>query len=378
MSDLQIGLIILGLLLIGVLLAFNWWQDRRVRRRMQQQFQPPAHDPLLDAEQGARPSQTAEPGMGQSAAAPGAERREPGMGGDAPAGEPAAPAAPATAATEAAAAAVMARGAADVPADSATEALISISFATPVPGADLLGAVHPLRQQARKPLRFFAFSAQGTLRQHLTTQDTYASLHIAVQLANRTGAISPAEWLQIWSRAQDVAKRCNGKATGPEQVAVLEQAAQLDRVAAALDAELSVTLALAEPRPAAEVLAVAHELGFQSAGGVLAWMSEQGLVRFTLARGDGAMFEMGQAPLAHLSLLLDVPRSPADEHAFGRMVKVGRDLAARLDAHLIDDNGRPLAEGAEQVIDQQLVRLYMQLDKAGLTAGSARALRVFS
>ncbi|CAM4151342.1 cell division protein ZipA C-terminal FtsZ-binding domain-containing protein [Kerstersia similis] len=374
MSDLQIGLIILGLVLIGVLLAFNWWQDRRVRRRMQQQFQPPAHDPLLDAEQGAR-SQT-EPVLSQSAVAPGTERREPGMGGDTPAAEETAAAAPV--APAAPAAMVTARGAADVPADSATEALISISFAAPVSGADLLGAVHPLRQQARKSLRFFAFSAQGTLRQHLTTQDSYASLHIAVQLANRAGAISQAEWLQIWSRAQDVAKRCNGKVSGPEQAAVLEQAVQLDRVAAALDAELSVTLALTEPRPAAEVLAVAHELGFQSAGGVLAWMSEQGLVRFTLARGDGALFEMGQAPLAHLSLLLDVPRSPADEHAFGRMVKVGRDLAARLDAHLIDDNGRPLADGAEKVIDQQLVRLYAQLDKAGLTAGSARALRVFS
>lgn len=375
MSDLQIGLIILGLVLIGVLLAFNWWQDRRVRRRMQQQFQPPAHDPLLDADQAARAqagaAPTADPTLGQSAAAPVAERREPGLGGDTPA--------PATPATESAPAApVTARGAADVPADRATEALISIEFAAPVAGADLLGAAHPLRQQARKPLRFFAFSAQGTLRQHLTTQDSYTSVHIAVQLANRAGAISPAEWLQIWSRAQEIAKRCNGKLYGPEQVAVLEQAAQLDRVAAALDAELSVTLALTEPRPAAEVLAVAHELGFQSTGGVLAWLSEQGLVRFTLARGDGALFEMGQAPLAHLSLLLDVPRSPADDHAFGRMVKVGRDLALRLDAHLIDDSGRPLAEGAEQVIDQQLVRLYGQLDKAGLTAGSARALRVFS
>jgi hypothetical protein len=368
-------LIILGLVLIGVLLAFNWWQDRRVRRRMQQQFQPPAHDPLLDADQAARAqagaAPTADPTLGQNAAAPVTERREPGLGGDTPA--------PANPATESAPAApVPARGAADVPADRATEALISIEFAAPVAGADLLGAAHPLRQQARKPLRFFAFSAQGTLRQHLTTQDSYTSVHIAVQLANRAGAISPAEWLQIWSRAQEIAKRCNGKLSGPEQVAVLEQAAQLDRVAAALEAELSVTLALTEPRPAAEVLAVAHELGFQSTGGVLAWLSEQGLVRFTLARGDGALFEMGQAPLAHLSLLLDVPRSPADEHAFGRMVKVGRDLALRLDAHLIDDSGRPLAEGAEQVIDQQLVRLYGQLDKAGLTAGSARALRVFS
>lgn len=42
MSDLQIGLIVLGVLLILLVLGFNWWQDRRVRRRMQEHF--PARD----------------------------------------------------------------------------------------------------------------------------------------------------------------------------------------------------------------------------------------------------------------------------------------------------------------------------------------------
>lgn len=388
MSDLQIGLIVLGLLLIGVLLVFNWWQDRRVRRRMQQKFQPPEHDPLLDASQeGQSPVRAAEPGVNATFATQASEpsvageRREPGMGVGAGETDVATPAPSVEVVGQEATPAVHEPTPvrmAEVPADAATEAVIAIQFAKPVAGADLLAAVHPLRQQARKPLRMFAFSAQGKLRQHLSTQDAYASLHIAVQLANRSGAISAAEWSQVWSRAQDIARRCNGKASGPEQAAVLDQAVQLDRVAAALDAELNVTLALAEARPVAEVLAVAHELGFQAAGGVQAWLSEQGQVRFTLARGDGGMFEIGQAPLTHLRLLLDVPRSPADPHAFGHMVKVGRDLAARLDATLIDDHGRPLAEGSELVIDQQLARLYDRLDQSGMTAGSARALRVFS
>ena len=47
MSDLQIGLIALGVLLILLVLGFNWWQDRRVRRKMQSHFPTSEQDPLL-------------------------------------------------------------------------------------------------------------------------------------------------------------------------------------------------------------------------------------------------------------------------------------------------------------------------------------------
>jgi len=81
MSDLQIGLIALGVLLILLVLGFNWWQDRRVRRKMQSHFPTSEQDPLLGA------------GVaGASAATAGASRREPGMGGDSARVQPGQPA----------------------------------------------------------------------------------------------------------------------------------------------------------------------------------------------------------------------------------------------------------------------------------------------
>src|SRR5690625_5925372 len=47
MSDLQIGLVLLGVALIVVVLLFNWWQDRRVRRQMKTQFPQVDNDPLM-------------------------------------------------------------------------------------------------------------------------------------------------------------------------------------------------------------------------------------------------------------------------------------------------------------------------------------------
>src|SRR5690625_3163461 len=47
MSDLQIGLILLGIVLIIGVLLFNWWQDRRIRRQIAEQFPEHRHDPLM-------------------------------------------------------------------------------------------------------------------------------------------------------------------------------------------------------------------------------------------------------------------------------------------------------------------------------------------
>lgn len=353
MSELQIGLIALGVLLILLVLGFNWWQDRRVRRRMQAHFPASEQDPLLGAGEAARVA-----------------RREPGMGQD---GQP-------EAAALAQAAAASPAPEADDPEepDPAVEVVLEIHFAEPQTGAQLLPYIQSLRQIGKKPLRFFATTDRGRHRSRIRAEESYSTLQLAILLANRSGPLTAIEWSQAWARAQDLADRFEGSLEGPDQQQVLEQAVSLDGVCAALDAQVGLTLLLGSAQPAAEVLSVAREQGFAAEGARLAWLADGGEVRFTLARGDGAAFDAGMGGIERLSLLLDVPCSPPDERAFGRMVDVGRHLAQRLRAELVDDQGRPLAQGAEQVIDGQLQTLFERLDQAGLSAGGERALRVFS
>lgn len=348
MSDLQIGLIVLGILLILLVLCLNWWQDRRVRQRMQAHFPATEHDPLL----GGSPM----PGM----------RREPGME-----------------AGEAGSAAVESRH--DHPpagddaeeADPASEVVIDLVFPEPVSGADLIPFARGLRAAGRKPLRLFAETSQGVHRARLHPVESYACVQIAVLLANRSGPLTAIEWSQAWARAQDLAERFDAAIEGPDQQEVLERSARLDDTCAALDTQVGLTLMLGGMQSSGAVLNVAREMGFVPDGARLAWMSDTGVPRFTLARGDGSAFD-GMAQIERLNLLLDVPRSPPDDHAFRHMVQVGRDLAERLDGNLVDDQGRPLQEGSDAAIDERLQVLYGQLEQAGLTAGGPRALRVFS
>lgn len=356
MSELQIGLIALGVLFILLVLGFNWWQDHRVRRKMQVHFPGSEQDPLLGDDK-PRP-------QGSTASSPSvmAMRREPGMGsGSNETGLP-----------------VADDGDDQQEPDPACEVVIDIRFGAPVRGADLQSALIGFHKAGRKAVRVFAETDTQRHRARLRPDESYVSLQLAVLLANRSGPLTAIEWSQAWSRAQDLSERFEGTMEGPDQQVVLELAARLDDACAALDTQVGLTLSMPAPQPMVQIIGAAQSLGFVADGIRLVWLSEQNQVCFTLLRADGGAMETGTGVTDRLYLLLDVPCSPADPRAFGRMVDVGRDLASRLGADLVDDHGKPLVEGAEASIDERLQVLFQQLDQAGLTAGGDRALRVFA
>jgi hypothetical protein len=344
MSDLQIGLLSLGVVLILIVVLFNWWQDRRIRRNMQEHFPETVEDPLM----GGMP----QPGV----------RREPGLGALAPA------------------AAGDGDAAADDEAevDPTCEVVIDIAFHQPVPSDQLYAAVHGVQKVGNKPVRIFAECEGGGHRARLRADESYASMQLAVLLANRGGPLTDIEWSHLWGVAQGLAERFEGSVEGPEQEPVLKRARQLDELCAGLDAQVALALRLGGTRPVHEVTRVAKDAGFLAYGRQLAWMAESGIPRFTLLLDGVHAGEVQSAGVDRVDLLLDLPNSPADEQAFSRMASVGRDLAARLRAELVDDQGKPVPESADHTVDRRLYELYGKLDQAGFPAGTERTLRVFS
>lgn len=340
MSDLQIGLILLGIVLILIVLIFNWWQDRRIRQKMQEHFPEREHDPL----------------MGGQPAVQG--RREPGFGLREPEEAPAADD--------------------PVEVDPTTEVVIDISFAQAVPSAPLQTAIQSLLKTGSKPVRIFAEREGGGHRARLRPGEAYASMQLAVLLANRSGPLTDIEWSQLWTAAQGLAERFDGAIEAPEQEQVLARASELDQLCAALDAQVGLTLRLQDALAAAEVSGVLKEVGFLPYGRQLAWMSDTGLPRFTALLDGAPALDAQSSGISRIDLLLDLPNSPADEQAFSRMASVGRDLARRLKAELLDDQGHVVSDTADQAIDRQLFDLYGRLGQAGFEAGEERTVRVFS
>jgi len=353
MSDLQISLILLGVVLILLVLLFNWWQDRRVRKQMLEQFPEREEDPLL----GAAPTLSM-------------ARREPGLGSVAE---------PTIGAAEASGAAPLSEND-DDPAevDPATEVVIDISFAQPVPSEQLHAATHAIRKVGGKPVRMFAEKEGGGHRARLRPGENYVSMQLAVLLANRSGPLSEIEWSELWTIAEGLTDRFDGSMEGPEIKEIVERGQRLDAICAELDAMVGLALQLPGALSVSEVSRALEEAGFIRHGPQLAWMSELGIPRFTALFNGRLPGEVQSAGVDRIELVLDLPNSPADDQAFSRMASVGRHLAANLDAQLLDDQGRPVADGADQAIDQQLLERYQQLESSGFIAGEFRTARLFS
>lgn len=343
MSDLQIGLILAGVLLILLVLLFNWWQDRQARQQVQSQFPAGESDPLM--------SHVFESAHTLS------QRREPTVGG------------PAMSTDEEMLVHEL---------DPTTEAVIDLSFGQPVPAHELGKELRRLMRVGSKPVRWLAETADGKLHSLLQDDEHYVALQLAVLLANRSGPLNAIEWSQLWTFAQTLADVFDGQVEGPEQDKVIEQASMLDQVCAELDAQVGLSIRLPGPLPAPQVVAHVKDAGFLPFGRQLAWLSDAGLPRF-LASFDGhSPAEVQSASVERVDFLLDLPNSPADEQAFSRMAAVARDLAAKLEAVVLDDSGRPLPDGADGKVDEQLAELYQRLDQAGFTAGEKRTVRVFA
>jgi len=262
--------------------------------------------------------------------------------------------------------------------DPTSEVVIDIAFHQPVPSDQLYAAVHGVQKVGNKPVRIFVERDGGGHRARLRAGESYVSMQLAVLLANRSGQLTDIEWSHLWGIAQGLAERFDGSVEGPEQGPVLNRARQLDELCAGLDAQVGLALRLGGTHPVHEVTKVAKDVGFLAYGRQLAWMAESGIPRFTLLLDGVHVGETQSAGVDRVDLLLDLPNSPADEQAFSRMVSVGRDLAARLHAVLVDDQGKPVSEGADHTVDQRLYELYGKLEQAGFPAGTERTLRVFS
>lgn len=350
MSDLQVGLIALGVVILFCVVGYNWWQDRRVRRQMQEQFPQTDEDPLLG-------------GLPLS----GSGRKEPGLPG-------------VMASTASVASGAVAGADADLAeeVDAVCEAVIDVVFTLPVPATRLCEAVSTLVPQVGKPLRFFCESPSGQHMAGLPAGESCSALQIAVLLANRRGALSAIEWSQLWTAAESLAERFDGAVEGPEQDHVIQKAQALDELCAGLDAQVGLALQLPKPVLAESLLGTLNEVGFVRVAQGLAWVAETGVARFIVLFDGVALSDVGSTEVGRLDLLLDLPNTPSDAQAFSRMASVGRDLAQRLDAVLLDDQGRPVAEGSDSTIDKQLAALYGQLSQAGFEPGTLRTNRLFS
>lgn len=390
LSDFQIALIGAGVLFLVVVWMINKWQERRVRRSVEQRFGEAGQDVLL------------EPGVAAKSAA-GEARIEPTLGGGT-AGAAGATAAGARAAAAAAAeidlaeagtaGAGAAQGAAQgapqpVHIDEDINVTVLLAADQPVSGERILAALHNLRHAGRQPVTVVGAVGDENWTA-IRPGGRYDTVLVAVQLANRGGPLNEIEFSEFIAGVQQAAEEIPASCDVPDMLDTIARARALDARCAPLDTMVGVNLVRQGGSWSGDLIAqVAEQNGMVlRPDGRFHYPGPDGVSLYILQDGEGTAFRIDTLTTAitdRLTFLLDVPHvaRPEGEEAglhgepFMRMAKAAQLMAGQLGATLVDDNLRPLTPNALAAIDRQIAGVYARMEAEGIPAGSARARALF-
>lgn len=434
LTDLQLGLIAIGALVVVGVILYNQWQAHKARkpRAMQpgddlstgpddlpddstdvfpsvsQPITQPASQPVSQA------SSASAHALGQSPGMPASARREPTFSfpGDAAAStdphasdtaaDMATEASPAnddhthsmaeadgTATTAEAAGTVQWSDAHPKPGviDPLIDCIVPVRLDSEVSGDRVLPLLNRLRRAGTKQVHVEGLRSDVPAWELVRGGHRYRELQVAVQLANRTGPLNALEFSEFISAVQAFCEQLDASADLPEMSEAVANARELDAFSAACDIQLGVNvLSDGAPWSAAYVQNIATQDGLVLSRDGTRFTrfhpGSDGVQRalLTLHFGDTNFLRDDLTAKAghQITLLLDVPTSDAQLKPFKLICEYAYSLSQRMGARVVDDNLQPLTEASFVSIQKRLDGLYEALDNRGIPAGSSTAVRLFS
>ena len=386
-SNLQLALIIAGAVLVIGVLIFNWWQERRIRRRIDAAFRPapkavedtPRVEPTLRARHGDDVAATVSRSTAATGAAQIARDVEP----------PESSFVPPMDVIE------------SVPVESRTITPVDEARAGgPQPDPDIecivtLQPVQPVKAgtlaagfgaRLGKPLRWFGHRGNGVgwVSVGKDSGGTFDQFAACLLLADRNGPVSRAQ-LDTFARViGEVAPTLPAAFVVPDAEAEAARAETLDAMCADLDVQIGLSIVKPDTAPIAgtRLRGVAEAAGFRLAtGGRFEYVNEDsGQVEYTLQNVRNEPFTADSLRITATNgvvFILDVPRVSDPVRSFDRMKLAAKRMAHTLGADLVDDNQRALDDVALAKIRTQVEAAAGALRNGYIEPGSARALALF-
>jgi hypothetical protein len=372
-SELQIALLLLAVVLLGLLFGYNKWQERRALQRLDSSLRSGVGDALLEP----APVMPKEPVGGDLPAAPAGGRIEPRLG--ALTEEPIPPAADGGDLEARSVPSVPASGAEREGAfagwieDPLLDCVFELRCTHAVDGVTVLDAVAGLHRQAfALPVHVAAWDARAQQWVHPDRFGFYSEMLVAIQLANRRMALDDVEASRFLAAVQQIAVALDADFDAPEVPRIVDQANRLREQCGQFDVQIGLTLeGPGGPWTNERLAAVAAKAELVSTGpGTWRRLDAAGMPLFT--------FGSATAAKDRLSLELDVPLAPVASQPLRMMFAAASVIALDLEVQIVDDNGRAVDAASLARVEEQLEALYAQMHQAGYEPGSPRALRLYA
>lgn len=216
------------------------------------------------------------------------------------------------------------------------------------------------------------------------SQQLYSEFQIGLLLADRSGPVSSVRLSDFHSVLSDATAQLQADAVLPSVEEALERAKKLDEFCIEVDQMIGLNILPHVGRLlfGSEVAHVAERHGMKlQADGSFHLLDTQGLTVFNLGSMDGSAFQfhtLSQTRVQGLTLLMDVPRIEHPAQKFDEMARLAEQLALGLRAELVDDNRHLLNASAIAKIREQVQEIENKMHSGKVIAGSPHALRLFS
>ena len=381
MSDLQIALIASGVVLVALVWFYNLWQEKKQRQRAEAML-PETPSDVLMADRGARnepefgsakaDAVLREPTFTEAEEPPSSETRsvdlllddlEIGEVGARPETVP-------------------------VPAewsDGRADCMVRIEFVDRVPVPALWAEQATWSGAIDKPIQWLGLDERSQRWRTLLPQDAgaVAQLAVALQLVDRKGAVSDATLGAFIDGVQRLSQRFAGLTELPAKAPLLSLATDLDAFCASVDLQLALHVlpSSAGEMAGAQLQSVLDADRLKLEGERFVAMDEAGAEAFALVCQAPTVFSAARfadMSLSDLIFSLDVPRVADGAAAFDRMIACARRCAEALGGQLADGHRKPLTDATIAAIRGRIQDLQRQMAEKDISAGSMRALRLFS
>lgn len=216
------------------------------------------------------------------------------------------------------------------------------------------------------------------------SEQNYRAFRIGLQLVDRAGSVSEMRLAGFRDLLADIAAQLKIEVRLPLVEDAVQRAQELDRFCADVDQMIGINLLTSSDRKlfGTEVASAAERQGMSlQADGTFHLLDAQGATLFSLSASDGSTFQhhtLNQTRVDSLTLLLDIPRVTEPVRCFDGMVALARELARTLRTTMADDQRVALSDGAIAQIRSRVAATEDLMLVGHITPGSAQALRLFA
>lgn len=360
MSELQISLLVIGIIAVLAVYGYSGWQQRQHRRRFGAAFRQQGDDALYRA--------AAEKSHGTIS------------------GEAVADRAPPLESAQANQRVERRRWPRECGLlDAATDYIAVLTFKSPA-NAHALARLWQQRFDFRRNVCVCGLNAASGAWEKIVAESPspYSAFKLALQLADRSGAASEARLEDFRNLARDIAEQQQAEAELPDVAAAAARAVELDTFCAEVDQMVGLNILPRGERPISggeiALAAAQHGLTLQ-ADGAFHVKDARGFTVFSLGNYDNVPFrqqDLDQMRVNGLTLLLDVPRVEQPARRFDEMAVLARKLAMSLHAAVVDDHRVALGESGIARIREQVSAIESRMLAYPIVPGSPQARRLFS